>query len=334
MEKKSRGTPDSTPGSSRRSFIAASGAAALMGHAARSLGGSEVKTSSSNVDQAIYFPGSFLHCSPSDSGIWVRVQMECYGRLTDVATGQTDEYVLGVMAKTGLTTDAQTGQVGPGYDYWIIFSKTHVFTKRSHTSAYFNNPTVLEHKNFGEANWRVRQVPAEPLQSVPDVRRALENWQELTARTTFTSDDGETRFSVEYPVKWADFMLNSTGFRVETGPVFLLNPNKLRVGQVPDVADFQWAYFDYRTFDKVHCLQERPTSIFEGATFTPPTEHSRQFRKNPALTEPQMDQLRDVLFSEKRITLPAESVTNLLSTDHYSQKEEVGATTEMYALAD
>jgi hypothetical protein len=260
--------------------------------------------------------------------------MECRGCLTDVSSGETDEFVLGVLAKTGLTADPRTGQTAPGYDYWIIFSKTHVFTKRSHSSAYLNNPTVLEHKDFGEAKWRLRRVPAESLRSASDVRRSLESWRELTARTTFTSSDGTRRFSVEYPIKWADYMLNAEGFRVETGPVFLLNPDEVRVGQGPEFADFQWAHFDYRTFDKVRCLLERPTSILADATFTPPAEDGRQFRKSSALAEAQIEKLRGVISSEKLTHMPPETVNGLLSTDHYSKVKELDATTEIYALAD
>ena len=47
---------------------------------------------------AIDFPRSFLYCVPHDAGIWVRIQLECLGRLVDHATGKSDEYALGVLA--------------------------------------------------------------------------------------------------------------------------------------------------------------------------------------------------------------------------------------------
>ena len=58
---------------------------------------------------AIDFPSSYLYCATTNSGIWVRVQMECRGCLTDLASGETNEYVMGVMAKTGLVPVAGTG---------------------------------------------------------------------------------------------------------------------------------------------------------------------------------------------------------------------------------
>ena len=98
--------------------------------------------------------------------------MECRGSVVDVASGESNEYVMGVMAKTGLSLDARSGKLAPGYDYWIIFSNSHVFTKHSHSSAYLNNPTVLEHKDFGEASWRIHRAAAEPVRSAADVRNA------------------------------------------------------------------------------------------------------------------------------------------------------------------
>ena len=258
--------------------------------------------------------------------------MACRGRLTDLATGQTDEYVLGVMAKTGLTPDPNTGGRAPGYDYWIIFSRSHVFTKRSHTSAYFNNPTVLKHAEFGSADWRLKTVDAAAVTTGAGVRQALENWRELSATTTFTSSDGARQYSIDYPVRWADFMQKSDGFRVETGPVFLLDPDKQMVGQVPRFEDFRWAHLDYRSFDDVRLLIEQKTSILEGATFNPPNEHGRQDRENPGLTRAQLQQINERLFAEQGATLAPEQMRDLFSTDHYSGLEEIKAQTRIYSL--
>ncbi len=318
----------------RRRFVAASGSgvAALLGHAAQPLAGAEGGSAVAGSTEAIDFPSSFLYCSPTNSGIWVRVQMECRGCLTDRASGKTSEYVMGVMAKTGLTPLADTGKMAPGYDYSIIFSKTHVFTKRSHSSAYLNNPTVLEHKDFGETSWRLHRAPAEPLRSAAEIRKAIENWRRMMARTVFTSADGARQFSIEYPVKWADYSLKADGFRVETGPVFLMNPDQVRVGLTPKFEDFQWAHFDYHTLDRVRCLLEQPTSILADATFTPPAEDGREHRSTVALTDDQVKDIRDALYSGSQLSLPRESLDSLLTTDHYSRANEVSVTNELYAL--
>lgn len=258
--------------------------------------------------------------------------MECRALVKDVARGLSDEYVLGVMAKTGLSNDPHTGKPAPGYDYSIIFSKDHVFTKRSHSSAYLNNPTVLTHKEFGLAEWHLRQVPAEPIKTAAAIRSALESWQELTARTTFTSEDGAREVTIEYPVKWADFNVDSSGFRVETGPVFLLDPNQVAAGTPPKFADFQWAYLDYHALDKVRCLMERPTWVLADATFTPPKEDGREIRETAALTASQIDHLREAIHSDVEGQISPEALELLLSTDHYSFAKEFDVRTEVFAI--
>jgi hypothetical protein len=257
--------------------------------------------------------------------------MECFARLIDHKSGRSDEYALGVLAKTGLTPLSDPNQLAPGYDYVVIFSKSHVFTKRSHASSYFNNPTVLEHADFGMAQWRLQRMAAQPLASVSDIRRALENWQELSAVTRFDSGSGSQSLVLEYPVKWADVQQDDGGFRVETGPVFLLDPDRVRVGEVPEFTDFQWAHLDYRSFDRVRCLLERPTSLFADAQFQPPAEHHRQFRENPPLSREQVESLEELLFRD-HAPLPASTMRKLFETDHYSQAEERAATTALFAL--
>jgi hypothetical protein len=224
--------------------------------------------------------------------------------------------------------------MAPGYDYWIIFSKTHVFTKRSHCSAYLNNPTVLEHKDFGDANWRLHRIPAEPLKSPVAVRQAIEGWHRMMAKTIFTSADGACEFTIEYPVKWADYSLTTEGFRVETGPVFLLDPDNPGAKDVPTFDDFQWAYIDFHAFDRARCLVEQPTSVLADATFVPPAEHGREKRQNPALTEAQVKEIWDALNTNDRISVPPETVSSLLSTDHHSRATDVSVRNVLYVLTD
>jgi hypothetical protein len=333
MKPKQNHSTTERSGWTRRQFVITSGAAALAASRSVPLSAADTSATDTRHHETIDFPGSYLYCAPTKSGIWVRVQVECRGTVTDLASGATDEYVMGVMAKTGLTPDPHTGKVAPGYDYWIIFSKTHVFTKRSHSSAYLKNPTVLEHKDFGEANWRFRRVPAELLRSAADVSGALKNWRRMSAKTVFISADGARQFAVEYPVKWGDYSLQGEAFRIETGPLFLLDPNKQRVGRVPEFEDFQWAHVDFHSFDRVRLLVEQETSLLADATFVPPVEDGRENRKNPAVSEAQVQEIQDALNSSK-ISLPHATVSSLLSTEHYSQANDVPAKNELYVLAD
>ena len=280
---------------------------------------------------AIDFDRSFLYCIPIGTDIWVRPKIECRLEVFDHKQGQSDEYVLSVVAKTGLTKNQSTGGLNPGYDYWIIFSREQVYTHRTHTSSYFNNPTTHALDEFGMARWRLQYSPAVELRTGRDVRRALENWQPIVARSEFT-DDGNRGFAIDYPVKWADFNLKTNAFRVETGPVILTDVNKIQPQRTLEFEDFQWAHLDYHSFDRVRCLLDVPISILMGATFVAPNEHGREKRANPALSEADVKQIIQRLSDWPDAPLPADAMRALFQTDHYSAETEVAVTTKLYAL--
>jgi len=314
-------------GCHRRSFLAAcaTGALAASDTSVGSEGAGAPLT-------AIDFAQSYLFCTPRETEIWVRPQIECRLEVFDRNSQRADEYVLSVVAKTGLTKDPKTGGLNPGYDYWIIFSRSHVYTRRTHTSSYFNNPTTLTLDKFGMADWRFSRRAARMLQTEMDVRDALQSWSPIVARSEFLSEDRGRGFTIEYPVKWADFNLNTNAFRVETGPVLLLDPETVAVGKPLEFIDFRWAHLDYHRFDHVRCLVDRPTSILTDATFTPPAEHNRQHRANAALTIPQVEQIERTLFDWSESPLDSAGMRSLFQTDHYSEAVELAVATTLYAL--
>jgi hypothetical protein len=281
---------------------------------------------------AIDFAQSFLYCTPRETEIWVRPQIECRLEVFDNNSQRSDEYVLSVVAKTGLTRNQSTGGLDPGYDYWIIFSRSHVYTRRTHTSSYFNNPTTLTLDEFGIADWRFSRRAAQALRSGAEVREALKNWRPIVARTVFLREDQSGGFAIDYPVKWADFNLRTNEFRVETGPVLLLDQERVEVGKPLEFADFRWAHLDYHRLDNVRCLLDRPTPILVDATFTPPSEHNRQHRKNSALTPQQVERIEQRLFDWPDGPLEPEAMRGLFQTDHSSEAVERPATTTLYAL--
>jgi hypothetical protein len=126
--------------------------------------------------------------------------------------------------------------------------------------------------------------------------------------------------------------LRTNVFRVETGPVLLLDQETFDFDKPPEFADFRWAYVDYHGFDEVRCLLDRPTPILVDATFTPPAEHHRQSRANPALTPEQLQQLEQRVFDWPEGPLEPAELRDLFQTDHYSQAVELPATTTLYAL--
>lgn len=324
----------------RRSFLRASGAAAAAAAAgvlielpAQSVRAAAPAESSSSSPTAIDFTRSFLHCAPNKSGIWVRVQMECLCTLIDRSSGKSDQFALGVVAKTGVTKDPKTGGLAPGYDYWLIFSKDKVYTRRTHASAYGRNPTTLTEAEFGPFGWHLEPIAGTPLTSIDEMRSALKGWRRIVARSEFASADGARIYRIDYPVKWMDVGVERAQYRVETGPIVLLDPDRVKVGAAPAIEDFQWAYMDFHAADSVRCLLDRPTPILSEATFFPPKEDKRESRPNPALTDEQAQAIEKRLFADWQPPIPVDAMRELFSTDHYSGMVERKATNSLQLIA-
>jgi hypothetical protein len=165
------------------------------------------------------------------------------------------------------------------------------------------------------------------------MRSALHAWKRVVARTEFASADGKSAYRIDYPVKWMDVGVERSQYRVETGPVVLLDPDKVKVGAAPALEDFQWAYLDFHGTDSVRCLLDRPTPILSEATFFPPNEDKRENRPNPALTAEQAKAIENRLFADWQPPIPVDAMRELFSTDHYSGMVERKATNSLQLIA-
>jgi hypothetical protein len=282
--------------------------------------------------EVIDFARSYLRCAPTTSGIVVRIQMECFCQMIDNHTGKADEYALGVVAKTGLNRRAKDGKLAPGYDYWLIFSKDMVYTRRTHASSYLRNPTTLNKDELGTFDWTITPAQTTRLEGPDDVKRAIESGKRLVARTAFTSGDGTRSYVVEYPVKWADYGLERKQYRIETGPVVLLDPDRAPTTR-PALDEFQWAHVDFHDDSRVRLLLDRPTELLrEAAAIVPPSKDKPDSRPNPLLTPEQIAAIEQRLFSPVPTTLPAATVRELFSTDHYSDAVEKKVVNTLYAI--
>ncbi|MSO21688.1 MAG: hypothetical protein EXQ58_00230 [Acidobacteria bacterium] len=316
---------------SRRTFLVTAVLAspvAISQTSGKTLAGSSSPRTRNEGFKATDFSRSFSYYIPKKENIWVRIQIECRCQVFDRAAGTSDEYLLSVRTQTGLRTKPPSDKLDPGYDFWMIFSKRHVFIKRVHVSSYNDNPTRIAVDQFAASGWHLQPCSVTELRSGTEIRKALQAWRPVVARSEFVSTDGRRGYVIEYPVKWADGNPDST-FRVETGPVVLLDPERVQVGRSPEFAEFQWAYLDYHSFDQVRCFLERPTSILSGATYqsSPATP-----RRNPALSDEQVAQIEGRLHSGWNPPIPAESLRKLLETDHYSAIEHRKTATTLYAL--
>ncbi len=277
------------------------------------------------------FSRSFIHYVPKSAPIWVRIRIDCRCEVLDRTTGHSDEYVLGVRTQTGLRTDPPSDAVDPGYDFWMIFSKKYVYIKRVQTSSYNRNPSRIDVNQFKTSGWHLQPARAACLRNGSEIREASRAWKPLVARTEFQNADGTRAYVIEYPVKWSDGNDDGT-FRVETGPVLLLDPQRIEVGKSPEFDDWKWAYLDYRSFEKVRCFIERRTSILSGATYGGYLNVKETYRRNPPLTAEQVDRIEKRLFSDWEPPIPFDALRELFKTNHYSSVAHFPVVTRLYAL--
>ena len=275
------------------------------------------------------FARSYCYYVPEGHSIWVRIQMECCCEVVDDVTQVSDEYVLGVRTQTGLRTDPPSDVLDPGYDFWMIFSRKHIFIRRTHASSAVNNPTRVPVEEFISTGWERRLVSATQLQSAAEILDALKAGLRIVARTEFVSGDGERRYRIEYPIKWADGDAVNDVFRVETGPVLLLDVERISAGRIPEFSDFQWAYLDYHDFDHVRCLLERPTSILSGSLYGSSRETPE---RSSVLTAEGLKQLEARLFEGWDPPIPVERLRQLFETNHYSAVSHRRASTSLFAI--
>lgn len=275
--------------------------------------------------QVVDFSRSYLHCSPRGLDIWVRTDIECRCQVLDRRGVVQDEYLLSVKAQTGLT-NSSNGQLAPGYEYWMIFSRSQVYMKRVRVSAYSNDPTIVPMEEFGSADWRIFQAPATPLRSAAEVATAIKDWRRIVARSDFGSATKTHTVRIEYPVKWVDRSLDGTKFRVETGPVLLLDPEKVVPGKMPKFEDFRWAHLDYHSFDQVRCLLERPSDLLADVSWPTPR------KSNPPLTEGDVAAIEGRLLRDWKSPVSPERMRQLLQTDRYTEAVVLAAQTTLFAV--
>ena len=290
----------------RRQFLAGAACAVPLAFSAN-----RAEAKDAQAAEAIDFSRSFCYYDADHGQLWVRVNVECRCEVFDRSTGASDEYLLSVRTQTGLRTDPLSDVADPGYDFWFIFSKRHVYIRRTLASSYGDSSSRVPIERFAPSpGWHVHRAPATPLTSGAELRDALRSWHSVVARSEFLAADGVHGYRIEYPVKWADGNPDGS-FRVETGPVVLLDPESARVGTIPKLDDFQWAYLDYRSKESTKIFLERPTPVLAGTLWAEP-----QIR-NPNLTPEQRTAIEDRLFKGWKPPIPMEALKKVFEKNHY-----------------
>lgn len=282
-------------------------------------------TEDTNSTQAIDFSRSFCFHDYREGKVWVRVNIECRCEILDHSTGASDEYLLSVRTQTGLRTDPHSDLQDPGYDFWYIFSKSYVYIRRTLASSYGDFSSRQPTKNLQSPGWHIHRAPATSLTSGAELRDALRSCHPVVARTEFLADDGVHGCKVEYPIKWADGNPDGS-FRVETGPVLLLDPAHARVGTSPDLSDFQWAYLDYCSTHSTKVFLERPTPVISGTMWADgPIQR-------PVLSPDQRTVIENRLFTGWEPPIPVDTLKRVFERDHYSTAERREMKTELLSL--
>jgi len=274
------------------------------------------------------FSQSFCYFVPRTEDTWrVRIQLECRAEMIDVKSGASDLYMLGVRTQSGAWHDPpQT----PGYDFWMAFSKRRVYIKRVQPSSLLRVSSQVPPDHFLKSGWKVESSPATPLRTAAEIRDALRAWRPLVARTVFESADGAASYVIDYPVQWAETNTDTGGFRVRTGPVLLLDPDRVKVGEAADFDELRWAYLDFTDLTTLRCLIARPTSLLASAAGQGTLGNLPD--RNPVLSPAQAAQIERRLHTGQRLPLPPETMEKLFQTNHYSTVERRTATTTLYAL--
>lgn len=265
------------------------------------------------------FSGSFCYFVPREQPVWTRMQIECRCEVFGRAGGEPDEYVMGTRTQCGVDGDAA------GYDCWMIFSKRRVYIRRNHASSYVRDSSQVGPEHFAKSGWHLQLAEAKPLRSAIEFREALMNWRLIVARTELCRADGSRAYLVEYPIRWSDAHFESEGLRVETGPVLLVDPDRVEAGTILTLGDFHWAYLDFRKFDTVRCFFEQPTSVVE--CFRSPKYHEA----TPA-TPNKVEQIEERLYSGWEPPISVEALRQVFQTSHYSAVKHLKVRTRLYAL--
>jgi hypothetical protein len=329
--------PETTPGHSfamtRRTFLTGlSGAPILLAGASEMLsaGSGGAPAASVSAPTMVDFARSFCYFVPNIPKTWrVRIQLQCRGVMEDVARRMADEYMLGVRTQSGAWTDPPKM---PGYDFWMLFSGNRDYIKRVQTTSFLRCSSYVEKssKKFQESGWHLRRGPAKPLRTAAEIRDALTSWRPIVGRTVLVGANGSRRYTLDYPVRWAEVAPKADACRVRTGPVILLDPERIAVGKSPAFEDFRWAYLDFADFRKVRCIVERPTSLLAAAAGQ--GSLGNLAGRNPVLSVEQAQQIENRLMTGWEMPVPADDLKALFQTNHYSAVEEHQADTTLWAL--
>jgi hypothetical protein len=160
-----------------------------------------------------------------------RIQLDCVCDITEIATNQTQRFVLGVNCKTERVGVPSDIWLVPNADFVPVVSqdrflnlKTYAWigqeagvTLYGHDRQQPDRQTGSTHEAFDSLTIHVAEVPGELLATPEAIIAATYSHQPLSAATEYTS--GRYRVLLQYPVKTFNVNERDNVYQTDTGPV-------------------------------------------------------------------------------------------------------------------
>ena len=202
----------------------------------------------------------------------VRVPLECAVRVTDTATGDVAEAVLGASCKTEQVGVASGVWHEPNGDFCVVASTTQCLTIKRWDRAdkeLMRAPASLGPQPEREM-WDVASAydsfsidvacrPARELITIDEIIEVLRGDMPVVCHTEY--DVGGLRVVVAYPLKTVNFTERERLYQVDTGPVML---PELAGGIDRLVPDARLAYVAHNCPEWAEFLVNVPTPVAEG----------------------------------------------------------------------
>lgn len=168
-----------------------------------------------------------------------RIQLDCVCDITEIATKETQRFVLGVNCKTervGVTEDIW---LKPNADFVPIVSQDRFLNLKTYAyigqelgavSLYGHNrqqpdrQTGNAHEAFDKLTIHVHEVPGELLANPPAIIQATYAHEILSAVTEFATN--RYRVAIHYPVKTFNVNERDNVYQTDTGPLLWPDLNR------------------------------------------------------------------------------------------------------------
>lgn len=225
--------------------------------------GETMKKGKGETMKSCDFRRSFITFVTPGRSNHARIQVEARCELTDLKTGQMENFYLVASCKGEDTYGTGRLFLVPSYDFCIIYSSKDFMILRTYSNAERDNTTVGDHQGyFLEVRFHIEMVGAKVLEDNAAVVKATLSNCPLNGRTEITDEAGHYRAMIESPIKTMNVNDLQNIYQVDTGPILLPNFHSTKERLVER---FQLAYVAYNNPEEAYFVIQEPTPIVEGS---------------------------------------------------------------------